>query len=163
MTIRAYDSSDSISEITRLLHRAYAPLLNEGMRYVASYQDDEVTMDRLVSGCGFVAHLNDELVGTIAVYNSDPTSPCTWYREESVWHFGQFAIEPKHQGKGFGKLLMKHVEVYCKEHGATELALDTSVNAHRLINLYQKFGYRIVGTVNWDVTNYLSVVLSKTL
>jgi len=163
LIIRPYQTSDSISEITGLLHRAYAPLLNEGMRYVASYQDDKMTRSRLTDGFGFVAYVDSTLVGTITVYNSYDGAQCEWYSRKKVWHFGQFAVEPSQQGTGFGRLLMQHVEEFCKQHGATELALDTSVNAHSLIDLYQKLGYRKVGNVNWEVTNYLSVVLSKTM
>ncbi len=58
---------------------------------------------------------------------------------------------------------MDYVEAYAAEEGACEIALDTSEHAHHLISMYQNRGYRFVEYAQWDVTNYRSVVLSKTL
>lgn len=45
-TIRLLRESDSIPGITEMLHRAYAPLAEAGMRYLASHQDDTMTQER---------------------------------------------------------------------------------------------------------------------
>ena len=45
--IRLFTPADSILEMTRLLHLAYKPLLEQGMKYHASHQDDAVTLRRL--------------------------------------------------------------------------------------------------------------------
>lgn len=37
-------------EITALLHRSYAPLAEKGMRYLASHQNSEKTLERLREG-----------------------------------------------------------------------------------------------------------------
>jgi hypothetical protein len=44
-----------------------------------------------------------------------------------------------------------------------EVALDTAETAYHLIDYYKKREYRYIETVQWDVTNYKSVVLSKSL
>lgn len=43
IVIRPLDPADSIAELTALLHRAYAPLLAQGLRYVATHQDETTT------------------------------------------------------------------------------------------------------------------------
>jgi hypothetical protein len=59
--------------------------------------------------------------------------------------------------------LLDEAERLAREDGATELACDTSEHASELRATYSRRGYREVGFVRWDVTNYRSVILSKTL
>ncbi|MBC8134880.1 MAG: hypothetical protein H8F28_03220 [Fibrella sp.] len=71
-TIRSYDANrDDLEAITRLLHRAYAPLKEQGMWFVASVQDVEATRSRLASGFAFVAvdDTTGSVLGTITVYS----------------------------------------------------------------------------------------------
>jgi hypothetical protein len=44
-----------------------------------------------------------------------------------------------------------------------ELALDTAETAHHLIAFYEKRGYKYIETMSWDMTNYNSAILSKSL
>jgi GNAT superfamily N-acetyltransferase len=62
-----------------------------------------------------------------------------------------------------GRVLMAQAEEAAVALGAAEVAIDTSEHAHHLIQWYERLGYRLVGDADWDVTNYRSVVLSKTL
>jgi len=50
-----------------------------------------------------------------------------------------------------------------KMKNVRELALDTAETAHHLIEFYKKRNYRYIETIQWNVTNYKSVVLSKSL
>lgn len=43
------------------------------------------------------------------------------------------------------------------------MACDTAEGALDLITLYEKRGYRRVGDMQWNETNYRSVVLAKSL
>ena len=152
-----------IAALTDLLHRAYRPLAEQGMRYVASYQTEEVTRRRLGRGWGYAALREKTLVGTVTLYPTTVFSECAWYQRPEVWYFGQYAVDPLSQGQGIGGALMHFVEEVAREGGAAELALDTSEQAARLIAFYTRRGYRQVETIQWPVTNYRSVVLSKTL
>ena len=49
------------------------------------------------------------------------------------------------------------------ETGASEIALDTAESAAHLVEMYENRGYRIVEKVDWPETNYVSVVMSKSL
>ncbi|MAE72356.1 MAG: hypothetical protein CME06_18040 [Gemmatimonadetes bacterium] len=53
--IRRLDPGDDLGELTRLLHRAYADLARQGLRYVATHQDLETTRNRVAEGDCFVA------------------------------------------------------------------------------------------------------------
>lgn len=162
--IRSYRQDDAIPPITRLLHAAYASLAAMGLRYTATYQDDEVTLRRLTRGLAFVAELDGEIVATVTLYPGPAADDlCQWYRREDVAHFGQFAVKTDLQRQGIGGRLVSLMEDKAAELGACELALDTAEPAIHLREWYEGLGFRQVETVQWGSTNYRSVILSKSL
>ena len=163
LTIRPYRQEDALPPITALLHAAYARLAEMGLRYTATHQSDEVTLKRLLRGFPFVAEIDGEIVATVTLYACDPESSCGWYRRPEVYSFGQFGVRPDEQGRGLGSRLMRLMEDEARKRGAEELALDTAEGAHHLRDWYGRCGYREVERVDWSSTNYISVILSKTL
>lgn len=172
--IRPLGTSDSFDELTELLHRAYAPLAERGLRYLASHQDVDTTRRRCEKGECFVAEDPDAgaLVGTIVVYppaskldhgNWSGADGPEWYHEVGVATFGQYGVDPAWKGLGLGRALHATAEGHARALQATELACDTAEPARDLIEMYRRWGYRIVGTTDWEVTNYVSVVMSKAL
>lgn len=161
--LRLFGPADDVATLTTLLHRAYAPLAARGMRYLASHQDSATTLRRISKGEWWVAQTNDQLVGTITLRDAAHTTGCAWYDRPDVASFGQFAVDLAWQGRGVGTLLMDHIERRAREKGITELALDTAETAGDLIAFYARGGYRVIEHVRWDVVNYRSVVMSKTL
>lgn len=163
LVIRDYGSSESIHEITSLLRDAYAHLARRGLRYVATHQDDTITARRLGRGFPLVVYLNGRLVGTATLYPPRPDSPVPWYRRPEVFYFGQFGVRPELQRQGIGVRILRALEDRARARGATELACDTAEQAEHLRSWYAREGFRMVGTTKWPVTNFQSVVLSKTL
>lgn len=163
LTIRALADSDSIPEITSLLHAAYGQLAAMGFRYTASHQDDAVTEQRLKRGHAFVAVWENRIAGTITLLRAGEDSACEWYRRPDVMVFGQFGVHPDFQRQGIGRRLFDHVESLARELGAASLALDTAENASHLIRWYESLGFRTVQHVSWHDTNYRSVVMDKAL
>jgi len=170
--IRRWSSTDSLTELTALVRRAYQQLADRGLRYTATWQDEKITAER-ITGCEcFVAELDGALVGTIALTPpasrrtepGDPNrAPTPWYANAFVAKFGQFGVEPKLQRQGLGARLLGEVERRAAELGATELALDTAEPAHDLIAMYARRGYRFIEYAQWESTNYRSVILSRRL
>src|SRR5882724_10809043 len=105
--IRPYRKSDSLTEITDLLHRAYKALADQGMRYVASHQSEEVTYDRIIHGTCFIAEMDGRIVGTITLYDGEKSPH--YKLIESCSYFGQFAVKPTLQSKGIGSMLLDKV------------------------------------------------------
>ncbi len=162
-SIRELSPEDSLEDITELLHRAYARLAEQGLRFVASHQDVGTTRLRVEAGHCLVALSGAQIVGTITFYAGSSDSKCEYYQRSGVARFGQFAVEPSLQGRGIGMRLLATAESESQAMGCSEMALDTAEGAHELIALYTNCGYSPVGIVDWDSTNYVSVVMAKTL
>lgn len=155
--------STLVEPLTELLHRSYAPLAARGLRYLATHQSPQITLERLNEGESYLTFEGDELIGTVTLKSPRATCRSQWYTQPGHYHFGQFAVDPRYQGRGLGSRIMDFLETRAKSLGARELALDTSEKADHLIAMYEKRGYRLVERTQWDQVNYRSVILSKSL
>ncbi len=161
VTIRPLGDGDSLVALTEILNRAYAQLADMGFRYVATWQDEEITRRRVGRGECLVAEVDGRIVGTLLL--EYPARGAPYYESEGVAKFQQFGLEPGWQGRGIGRGLLERAEILARERGARELALDTAEGATHLIEMYERWGYRLVGEADWEVTNYRSVIMSKEL
>jgi ubiquinone/menaquinone biosynthesis C-methylase UbiE/ribosomal protein S18 acetylase RimI-like enzyme len=160
---RRFAPTDSIPKLTEMLHGAYRPLADMGMRFLASHQDDAMTRERVECGETIVAVLAEQVVGTVTVRRPQSSADARWYARPGVASMQQLAVDPAFQGRRIGSELIARAERIARAWGATELALDTSERATALIALYARRGYRIVEQIERDIVNYRSVVMSKTL
>ncbi len=163
LVVRRLAGSDSITDLTEFLHRAYRGLAERGLRFVATHQSDDTTLRRTAAGECFVATLDGHLVGTVTLRAKGTGRGCDWYQRPNVACCEQLGVEPDLRGRGVGALLLDVVEQRAWNTGADEIALDTAEEAGDLIAWYSRRGYRFVEEADWDVTNYRSVVLSKSL
>lgn len=159
--IRRLGATDSIPDLTRLLHRAYARLACMGLRYMATHQPDETTRERADSGECWVAVSAGVLVGTILFKPAEQTGGSPWLDRREVASLAQFAVVPELQGGGLGAQLMDLAEQRAAETGAEEIALDTAEPAAHLVAWYGRRGYRAIEHAHWSHTNYRSVIMSK--
>lgn len=60
------------------------------------------------------------------------------------WEIKNIAIDPRHQGKGLGKTLLKAAIEACQERGAHEVWIGTGNSSTKQLGLYQKMGFRMV-------------------
>ncbi len=162
VTIRPFSGKDSVSELTSLYHRAYKRLADMGLYFVAADISDEDAKSLIDKGECFVAEIEGKIIGTILLYARGKNTP-DYYKRDDVIVFGKFAVEPEYQCKGIGKMMMDYIEKYVKKKGIKELALDTAEQAQHLIEYYSNRGYRFVGYHSWEMTNYRSVIMGKTL
>lgn len=162
--IRPLQEDDDLERITDVIHKGYAVLAVNGLRFWGSHQSTEDTRDRFSQGAGFVATLEGEIVGTVTIRPPDPESEVEFYRHPTTWIVNQFAVLPEHAGKGIGRALHDHAVSHAMHLGATRVALDTANAADQLIAMYIRWGYAVVGTCDWrPFTNYESVVMLRTL
>lgn len=169
ITIRRLRPTDSISDLTGLLHRAYAKQTALGLHALASHQSTEVTRSRVSKGECFVAVMADpaagreRIVGTVMFQEPAWGKGPRWFQRPDACNFSQFAVDPSLQGKGIGILLLDAIERRAVELGFRELALSTAEPDANLVRFYRNRGFRDVEHYDWGVTNYTSLIMSKTL
>jgi GNAT superfamily N-acetyltransferase len=161
VAIRALRDSDSLDELTALLHAAYSQLGRLGFNYTAVDQAVAVTRERIAGGECYVATANGALVGTVLLHRH--ATDCHWFRQPHVATIHQFGVLPAHQRGGVGSQLLDFAERRAVGLSASELALDTAEGAAHLIDWYARLGYRHVATEQWEGKTYRSVILSKLL
>ncbi|MFE9255686.1 GNAT family N-acetyltransferase [Streptomyces sp. NPDC006879] len=162
VVVRRFAEDDSVEELTRLLHRAYADHAAAGRIFFASYQSLQDTANRLGKGECWVARRGDALVGTVTVA-APHAVPEGYPAPATAGSFWQLAVDPSERGTGLGQRLMDLAEERIAALGSAQVVIDTSAKATELVGWYRRRGYVPVGTWRWDVTNYESVVLAKAL
>lgn len=160
---RLINQSDSIEKINLILRAAYSSLASNGMKYAASHEDVEATRKNIAKGECHLVISNSEIIGCVTIRRPGAERGPAWYSNPGVITFGRFAINPSNQGQGIGSMFLDYIENRAKELGAKELALDTSEKADHLIKMYEKRNYRFIEYHQWEITNYRSVVMSKSL
>ena len=165
LTVRLYQPSDNIPQLTNLLHRAYAKQVAMGLKPLAGRQDDETTLRRVQSGECYLAVQSpgQKIVGTILFHEVEDAKGPPWFQNPQVDSFSQFGVDPDLQGHGIGQLLLDKCESRALECGSTELALSMAEPDADLMKYYAKRGYRFIEIWQWPYTNYRSAILSKTL
>jgi GNAT superfamily N-acetyltransferase len=165
--VRRLQPTDSLEELTTLLHRAYRAQVEMGLRPLAGRQDVETTRKRCTSGECYVAVLPvagaERLVGTILFHEVEDAKGPPWFGNPDVDSFSQFGVDPEIQGKGIGQKLLETVECRAAECGAKHLGLSMAEPDAALRAFYERRGYRFVEFWQWPYTNYRSVILSKQL
>ncbi|ENQ3077249.1 GNAT family N-acetyltransferase [Bacillus cereus] len=162
--IRVFDSKkDDVEQLTRVLNKSYKKLADLGFNYLASHQDSSITLERINKALCLVAIRDNKIIGSISYYSPESNKGCNWYNKGNVATIGQFGIHPSYQSMGIGRKLIELVEELAIKEGIEELALDTAEGASHLIKYYGDKGYRFIEYINWEITNYRSVVLSKKL
>jgi ribosomal protein S18 acetylase RimI-like enzyme len=67
-----------------------------------------------------------------------------YHPEEPHWYLPQIAVDPMHQGRGYGSALMRHALLACD--GDKKLAYLESSNPRNL-SLYIRHGFELMGTI----------------
>ena len=162
---RLLSNEDSIEELTHLLNKSYKVLADMGLNYVAACQNCDITSKRARDAYkSYIGIHKNKIVSTISLYSPKSSDKGSWYSRDFVAKIGQFAVEPELQKYGIGNKMMDFIENEARNmKNIKEIALDTAETAYHLINFYKKRNYRYIETIQWDETNYKSVVLSKIL
>lgn len=169
IVIRRLAARDSIDALTRLLHRAYAPLLADGLDFPAATQPPDVTARRAAEGQCFVAERNGELLGTITVCGPQPGADgraepaARALAERDTAQFHQFAVDPTAQGQGVGRRLVTRCEEWALERGYRVMALEAAEPAGALRRLYARLGYEDVDLTQRPGHAYRCVIMRKRL
>jgi GNAT superfamily N-acetyltransferase len=89
----------------------------------------------------YLLELEGQIAGMASLHFFDSLA------KKSVW-VEDVVIHPKHQGKGLGKKIMKHVMDKAKKRGARHIDLSSSPHRKAANKLYQKLNFEPRNT-NW--------------
>jgi len=110
----------------------------------------------IVSGAGMINHIQ------VNVYLNAPWEYYAPDKDICVLH--TLVISPKVSGKGLGTRFVRFYEEYAKEHGCSELRLDTNERNKAARAMYAKLGYKeifIVPTTFNGIPGVNLVLLEK--
>ena len=118
--------AEAITELVAAAYRHYEPLIGRTPLPMLVHYADAVREHEV-----WVLELDGRLVGVIEL---DPRGDHLWV--ENV------AIAPRWQGRGLGRLLLRHAEVEAARLGLREIGLLTNERYHDNIAMYARYGYR---------------------
>ena len=163
VAIRPLKESDSIEDLTFLLHRAYKVQIDMGLHPLAGRQSPEITHKRTHSGECLVATLDDRLIGTVLLQEVEDADFPAHFLKPEVAHFSLLGVDPELQGVGVGRKLLDATEARAREMGLSELACSMAESDTKLMRFYEKLGFRLIEWWQWPYTNYRSAIVSKAL
>jgi N-acetylglutamate synthase-like GNAT family acetyltransferase len=123
---RATDAdAGAITELVIAAYRHYEPLIGRTPLPMLVHYADAVREHEI-----WVLELDGELVGILEL---QPRADQMWV--ENV------AVAPRWQGRGFGRLLLRHAEAEAARHGLHEIGLLTNERYLDNIAMYTRHGY----------------------
>ena len=159
--IRRFNSTDSIEEVTEMLHRAFAPMASLGANCQCVHQPSSTTRERMARGDCLVAVADRRIVGTLTMETCDPSSSIAHYRQPNVASLHQFAVDPAYQGGGVGRSMLKVASMWALMRQFREIALDTPALALDVRAFYAHQGFRLVQVARLAGRDYESVILGR--
>jgi ribosomal protein S18 acetylase RimI-like enzyme len=124
--IRPADFED-VSPVSELVKRAYGPYVESIGRRPEPMDDDYA--EKVRTGRLFVAEKH-QIVGLIVLIP-----------QPGHLLIENVAVDPDHQGKGVGRRLLAHAEIFALQCGTPELRLYTNAAMVENIALYSRLGY----------------------
>lgn len=154
MRVRLASVAD-VPTLRLLINAAYQELADMGLNYTGSYQDEQVTLERISKGRAFVLEKSGDIVGTVLFTEKN------LFTGRRSGYISQLAIHPRCKGQGLGSFLMDLCEQLARTERYEAIQLDTAKQASHLVNWYLKRGYRVVGELHWDDKTYDSLIFEK--
>lgn len=163
LTYRLFTKKDSIEELTKLINNAYKANAEKGMNFGGATQDSKKIWRRIRKGICIIVLHKKRIIATVTLKPTHKTKGSNWYKKSYVAKRNLLAVDPEYQKKGIASHLIKLTEIIAKNIGAEEIAIDTAENNTTLFAYYNKNNYRFIEYIDWESTNYRSVIYSKSL
>ena len=117
----------------------------------ALHEDEETVIDDINNKEVYVAHIEDEIVGSARIH----------YLSEDTVYLSRFGVSLKHQNLGIGKLLMNYLDIVLSQKKVKHIVLHTASKATPLMKFYYNRGF-YVDDVSKE-KGYIRVLLKKDL
>lgn len=116
------------------------------------YPNEEVISEDIING-ELYTNVKNGIINAIVVLNEDQTEE---YRDlKWKYNFGKqlvihrLCVDPRTQGVGIARDLLKYVDDFAVKGGYEAIRLDAFTQNERALRLYEKNGYEKVGSVNF--------------
>jgi N-acetylglutamate synthase-like GNAT family acetyltransferase len=130
----------SITDLVADAYRPYEPLIGRTPMPMLTHYGEAVREHEV-----WVLEVAGTLVGVIEL---EP-------RPDHLW-IENVAVSPRWQGRGFGRLLLRHAEAEARGRGLEELGLLTNERYLDNIAMYTRYGYRETDRVPYQGTDLVS-------
>lgn len=141
-----------------MVNDAYRPLAEMGLNFTGTFQDEDITRERMRDAKVFVLKRDDRLIGSISL-RQDPIPELGF----DCVYINQLAVHPELKGTGLGSYLLDFSEYFTVQSNLERLRLDTAIPAKHLVEMYLRRGFRVVNEVQWDGKAYRSYIMEKNL
>jgi len=116
------------------------------------YPTERTASDALERGDLFVQEDGGGIVGAAIINQSqcDGYETANWEypaQDSDIMVLHTLVIAPHASGHGYGKAFVSFYEQYAREQGCRYLRMDTNERNMRARAMYQKLGYREIGTI----------------
>lgn len=125
------------AELTVLQKACWIEMVTPAQHWWGAPAEDATRVaDDLAHWTTHLFRSDGRLVGSVRV-RTDPQEPTTW-------QIGRLMVAPDLQRRGLGRALLAHAEARAPA-GTTTFWLNTGADQDRLLRMYKKAGYRVVG------------------
>jgi len=120
------------------------------------YPSRDLILNDIENGEFYVFKEGEEILGCVCLNQDEhPTyAHVNWTFNGPVLVVHRLAINPKSQGKGVAKSMMKFAEELCLINHYNGIRLDTFIENPLAINLYLKIGYNQLSQVSFKNRTY---------
>lgn len=142
-----------LQQIMNIVRRAVDDMESKHIyQWDSIYPNEEVIRDDISEGDLYTFEDSGIIKGIIVLNEFQDRE-----YEDIKWEFNKgkqlvvhrLCIDPLYQGQGIARLLMGFAEDCGREKGYESIRFDTFVNNRRACGLYEKLGYKAVGTVTF--------------
>lgn len=152
LAVRSATSADA-GALADLYRRAYQETVELGFPMKAASATVGMIETWLDDGEVFVGVIDDGLVASVRMTRTDPDR----------MKLSRLAVDPAHQGEGFGARLIDHVESVAADRGCAAIWLTTPPDHPYLPALYRDRGYVEAGEYPLPNRPYDEIILEKSL
>jgi RimJ/RimL family protein N-acetyltransferase len=142
-----------VPQIMNIIYKAQENFRIKGIdQWQNNYPNEEIIIDDINKGYGFVLSENDYIIGYVAIsfdgeetYNKIYDGQWLSNGEYAVIH--RIAINENYKGRGYSYKIMENVEKYCKDNGVYSIKVDTHIKNIPMQRIMERLNYIYCGKI----------------
>lgn len=158
---------NDIDTIDKLRDNINKNLLSQGFnQWNNGYPNKDVFLEDIELGTQFVLEDKDNLLGIIAINKTkNPNFFKANFQDATDNHrvISRLGVDPRHQGKGFAKLLMDFAENRITKNDFSSIRLGALDSYEKVVKFYLNRNYKIVGQKHFPELGHTYNLMEKIL